>query len=65
LFFRHSPPKEGDGVVALDNIAIVSWEETFEQETELVTPHAKDFLRLTGEAGQEVNLQLSFESFQP
>lgn len=65
LFLRHSPPEEGDGVVALDNVAVISWEDSFVQDSELVTPHAKDFLRIKGAPVQEVELQLSFESFQP
>jgi poly-gamma-glutamate capsule biosynthesis protein CapA/YwtB (metallophosphatase superfamily) len=65
LFFRQSPPESNGGIVSYDDFAVINWEEELLSGTELVTPHARDWLKITGQAGSQIELQLQFEQFNP
>ncbi len=65
LFFRQSPPDIDGGIVSYDDFAVINWEEELQSGTQLSTPHARDFLRVTGQAGSQVELQLQFEQLNP
>lgn len=66
LFIRHSPPNKNSALAIFDELAVINWEEqlTLEQETNLVTPHARDFLRIEGTPG-DYQLSLTFRQYQP
>lgn len=53
LFVQSAAPGEGDGLVGTDDLAVVAWERTGEvgRPLALPTPHARDFLRVEGAAG--------------
>lgn len=53
LQVRARPPEEGEGVVAVDEVAVISWQEASGLTAGLSvgTPHPWDFLRLRGAAG--------------
>lgn len=64
LFIRHSPPAIDDALLRIDEVAIINWEERIEPDIELRVPHAKDFLRISGEQGVH-RLKLTFRRFVP
>ena len=64
LFIRHSPPAIDEALLRIDEVAIINWENQIRPETEMRVPHAKDFLRITGEQGVH-RLKLSFRRFVP
>ena len=65
-FFRHSPPARGEGLVSYDEVAIVTWEESFSLSAgfELKTPHVRDFLRVEGPPG-DYTAELVYRVHQP
>ncbi len=65
IFIRHSPPEKGDATVAFDEIAIINWEESISTGVELSTPHARDFIKVQGVPGAQVNFKLTFSYYQP
>ncbi len=66
LFIRQSPPNRGDSLAIFDEFAVINWEEqvVIGQENNLITPHARDFLRVEGAPG-EYHLSLKFRKYQP
>jgi hypothetical protein len=64
IFISQSPPEEGEGLAAFDEFAIIGWEDmiTFNQAVDV--PHAKDFIKVSGEAGS-VSLTLNFRKHVP
>ncbi len=64
LFLRHSPPVSGDGMVAFDEMALIGWENTIEIAQTIAVPHAKDFLKVTGEPGVH-QLSITFSKIVP
>ncbi|GMV82461.1 MAG: hypothetical protein AMXMBFR7_36450 [Planctomycetota bacterium] len=66
VFFRHSPPNKGFGVVGYDELAIVNWEETFDMDAggAFTAPHPREFIRVTGAPGK-YTVSLTFRSFRP
>lgn len=50
-FLRHSPPREGDGVLSVDEIVVIEWDVTGGAAVDLSTPHGRDFVRLAGPPG--------------
>ena len=68
LFIRHSPPPSGgQGILLIDELAVVNWEESYAAElgATLQTPHARDFLRVEAAPGTTVTLDLTFRSYVP
>ncbi len=65
LFFRQSPPEADGGIVSYDDFAVINWEEQVTSGVQVSTPHARDWIRVTGTAGSQVTLQLQFEQFNP
>jgi hypothetical protein len=63
LFLRHSPPDAGEGVVAVDDLALVSWEATARPGQAVPTPNGLDFVRV--DATGPVTLTIELESFTP
>jgi hypothetical protein len=52
LSIRSSAPSKGEGLTALDDLAVVAWERDGEGGTlRLRTPHARDFVRVETSAG--------------
>lgn len=53
LVFRHDRPATGDGMFAVDDLAIINWEDQLDPTgvTPLATPHARDFLRVQAAPG--------------
>ncbi|MDH5552090.1 MAG: CapA family protein [Nitrosomonas sp.] len=66
LFISQSPPNKNSALAIFDELAVINWEEqlTLEQETNLVTPHARDFLRVEGTPG-DYQLSLTLRQYQP
>lgn len=64
VFIRHSPPKEQQAIATFDELAVISWEQEIQIDQPIATPHAKDFLRVTGQPG-DVNLTLTFRHYLP
>ncbi|MFP2926417.1 hypothetical protein ACLESO_14595 [Pyxidicoccus sp. 3LG] len=49
---RSAPPARGDGLSALDDLAVVAWERDGQGGTlRLDTPHARDFVRVETATG--------------
>jgi len=65
-FIRHSPPLNGEGLAIFDEFAAINWEEVLDivSPQEVITPHARDFLRVEGEPGKYL-LSLTFMAYQP
>ncbi|RKH31816.1 hypothetical protein D7Y13_12085 [Corallococcus praedator] len=52
LTLNTAPPKSGQGVTAVDDLALVAWERQASGSTlTLTTPHARDFVRVEAPAG--------------
>ncbi|NPC79518.1 hypothetical protein HPC49_14885, partial [Pyxidicoccus fallax] len=52
LAVRSAPPSKGQGLTALDDLAVVAWERNGEGATlRLDTPHARDFVRVEAAPG--------------
>jgi poly-gamma-glutamate capsule biosynthesis protein CapA/YwtB (metallophosphatase superfamily) len=53
LVFRHERPQTGDGMFAVDDVAIINWEQQLDPSgaTSIATPHARDFLRVEAAPG--------------
>ena len=65
IFIRHAPPLNGEATVAFDELALINWEEEVVSAEVINTPHARDFIRVEGEAGREINLSLTFSRYLP
>ncbi len=63
FFYFHEPPSDGQGIVRLDDLAIVSWRPsvTASDGLTLTSPNPIDFLRISGPEGK-VELQLTFHA---
>lgn len=62
IFLAVGPPEDGEGRLAMDDLAVVNWYQgPFEAggPVDLQTPHAADFVRLSGFAGTST-VQLTF-----
>ena len=55
----------GDATAAFDELAIINWEDEIVAGNELATPHARDFIRVQGSAGSQIELNLSFTRYHP
>lgn len=66
IFIRQAPPPMGIGIAEFDDLAVVTWEEsiTISGGSLLKTPHAREFLRITGRPGTH-HLVLTFRSYRP
>ena len=66
LFLRQSPPPNGEGLAIFDEFAAINWEEVIDivSGSEIMTPHARDFLRIEGKPGKH-QLSLTFRAYQP
>ena len=64
IFIRQSPPEWAQGSAAFDELAVINWEETvsLSEGATLSTPHARDFLRISGSPGTH-GLTLTFRTF--
>lgn len=65
IFIRHSPPSNGEATAAFDELAIINWEENLNSGVAISFPHARDFVKVQGTPGAQVNLQLTFSRYQP
>lgn len=65
IFIHQSPPVTGEAMAAFDELAIINWEEEIVVGNQLTIPHARDFVRIQGSAGAQVELTLSFTSYSP
>lgn len=64
IFIRQSAPNDNEGVATFDELAVISWENSVVLDADIQTPHAKNFIRITGQPGQ-VNLTVTFRKYQP
>ncbi|WP_373097728.1 hypothetical protein, partial [Zhongshania sp.] len=64
VFLKQAPPSSREGLAVFDDIAIINWEGQIALNAPISTPHAYDFVRLSGTPGQ-VTLNLSFRHYQP
>lgn len=62
LFVRHSPPASGAGRVAIDEMAVISWEAAAGRA--IATPHGFDFVRVRAAPGSQ-RLRLKLRSYVP
>jgi poly-gamma-glutamate capsule biosynthesis protein CapA/YwtB (metallophosphatase superfamily) len=65
IFIRHSPPSNGEALVAFDEMAVINWEENVSSGSVLNTPHARDFVQVQGAAGLVVSFTLTFVRYLP
>lgn len=65
MFIHQSPPRKNSSLVIFDEVAVINWEEQLilDPENHLVTPHARDFLRVEGAGNYQ--LSLIFREHQP
>ncbi len=56
ISIEQSPPKRGQALFRIDDVAVVSWQESIELDgsEELSVPHGRDFLRFEGPPGEFV-----------
>lgn len=54
LFIKQQPPMMGESMLMFDDLAIIGWEDPVDGTgaTPLVTPHARDFLRVEAAPGR-------------
>jgi len=64
IFIRQSAPEVGYGKAVLDGIALISWQQGDEFNKNIITPHAKDFLRVEAAPGS-LTLSLTFNRYTP
>lgn len=64
IFIRHAAPDSGYALASFDEIAVISWEDNITNNSLIETPHAKDFLRVSGTPGQ-YQLELTFSRRVP
>lgn len=66
IVIRHSPSGKNPAIAEFDDLAIISWEDevNLTNGAILKTPHARDFLRITGPPGTH-QLTLTFQSYSP
>jgi hypothetical protein len=63
LLYRGPSPPASEGRVIVDDLALIAWEEQagLDQAVTFDTPHARDFLRVKGPAG-DYCLTLTFQA---
>ncbi len=56
VFVTQTAPKRGHAMVRLDDVAVISWEESIPTDgsEELAVPHPRDFIRFEGPPGEHV-----------
>ena len=66
IIIRHSPSGKNNAIAEFDDLAIISWEDEVNLTTGAIlkTPHARDFIRITGPPGTH-QLTLTFQSYIP
>jgi len=66
FYIRMNTVKKGSAHLYLDDLAIISWEDAYttDQDLMLSTPHAREFLKLSGEA-EDYSLSLEFTRYIP
>lgn len=66
IFLRHAPPARGDGLLAIDDVAIVNWDLSLTQagSHEVAIPHARDFVRIDAAPGS-YGVELELTSYAP
>lgn len=64
VFIRQSSPEVSYGKAIFDNLALISWEAVNIFDKEVITPHAKDFLKVNASPGT-ITLSLTFKGFIP
>lgn len=66
VVFNHAPPASGEGILRIDDIAVVAWEEAVDTTgaEPLRTPHPRDFVRIEAPEGK-YSFDLVFERFVP
>jgi poly-gamma-glutamate capsule biosynthesis protein CapA/YwtB (metallophosphatase superfamily) len=51
IFIRQSPPDSGNALAVFDELAVIGWEDEIMPAVQVLIPHAKDFLRVSGTPG--------------
>lgn len=53
VFFHHSAPASGEGILRVDDVAVVAWQEAVDLSAgaNLVAPHPRDFVRVEAAPG--------------
>lgn len=64
VFIRQSPPATGEGLAVFDELAIIAWENNISSGQLLAVPHAKDFLKVTGNPGT-LSLDITLRKYVP
>jgi poly-gamma-glutamate capsule biosynthesis protein CapA/YwtB (metallophosphatase superfamily) len=64
IFIRQSPPESGNALAAFDELAVIGWEDEIMPAVQVLIPHAKDFLRVSGTPGTH-QLTLTFGRHVP
>lgn len=64
IFVHQSPPGSGHALAAFDELAVIGWEDEVAPGVEIATPHARDFLRVSGTPGT-YQLVLTFSRHVP
>lgn len=66
IVIRHSPSEKNSAIAEFDDLAVISWEEEVNLTSGAIlnTPHARDFLRITGQPGNH-KITLTFQEYTP
>ncbi len=63
-FLHHHPPARGEALAMFDDLALISWEETWTGAPDLATPHGRDFLRVEAAPGSHA-LEVTLRRHRP
>jgi len=64
LYIRMKKLEKGEAHLYVDDLAVINWEEKYQNTATLSTPHAREFIKVYGQAG-EYNLNLEFKAYTP
>jgi len=66
FYIRMDAVHKGEAHLYVDDLAVINWEESYNtnEPVELSTPHARDFIKITGAKG-EYNIALEFTRYYP
>ena len=64
FYIRMQKLEKGEAHLYVDDLAIINWEETQQNTATLSTPHAREFIKVSGKAGTYI-LDLEFTAYRP
>jgi len=64
FYIRMENLEKGEASLYVDDLAVINWEEEHNNTATLSTPHAREFIKVSGKAG-EYKLDLEFRAYIP